>query len=103
MNDVEVRNNPTEYRYEVWADGELAGYTHYVLRGGRIAFVHTEVYDSYEGRGLGSRLARAALDDARGRGLMVMPYCRFIAGFIERHFDEYRDLVAPEMLSGERL
>jgi predicted GNAT family acetyltransferase len=101
--NAEVRDNPTEHRYEVWADGELAGYARYVLSGGRIAFVHTEVYESYEGLGLGGRLARAALDDARARGLVVMPFCPFIAGFIERHLDEYRDLVAPEMLSVERL
>ena len=47
--NVEVRNNPTEYRYEVWADGELAGYTQYGVGRGRIAFVHTKVYESYEG------------------------------------------------------
>ena len=97
--NTEVRNNPAENRYEVWADGELAGYTQYVLPRGRIAFLHTEVYEAYEGMGLGSRLARAALDDARARGLVVMPFCPFIAGFIERHLDEYRDLVAPEMLA----
>jgi uncharacterized protein len=101
--NAEVRNNPAEYRYEVWADGELAGYTQYVLRPGRIAFVHTEVYEFYEGLGLGGRLARAALEDARARGLVVMPLCPFIAGYIERHLDEYRDIVAPEMLSGDRL
>ncbi|HZB81300.1 MAG TPA: GNAT family N-acetyltransferase [Rubrobacteraceae bacterium] len=101
--NAEVHNNPTENRYEVWADGELAGYAQYGLGRGRIAFVHTEVYESYEGLGLGSRLARAALDDTRARGLEVMPFCPFIAGFIERHLDEYRDLVAPEMLSEEIL
>ena len=101
--NAEVRNNPTEYRYELWADGELAGYTQYVLDRGRIAFLHTEVYESYEGLGLGGRLARAALDDARTRGLVVMPFCPFVAGFIERHIEEYGDLVAPEMLSGDRL
>jgi predicted GNAT family acetyltransferase len=53
--------------------------------------------------GLAGRLARAALADARVRGLLVVPYCPFIADFIQRHIEEYRDLVAPEMLSGERL
>ena len=103
MNDVEVRKNPTEYRYEIWTAGQIVGYTQYVLRGERIAFLHTEVQDSYDGMGLGSRLASAALEDARVRGLMVMPFCPFIANFIERHLDEYRDLVVPEMLSGDKL
>jgi predicted GNAT family acetyltransferase len=98
--NVEVRNNPAEYRYEVWADGQLAGFSQYVLRPGRIAFLHTEIHEPYEG--LGGRLAREVLDDARARGLLVMPFCPFIAAFIERHIDQYGDLVAPEMLSGER-
>ena len=99
--NAEVHNNPTENRYEVLADGQLAGYAQYALGRGRIAFVHTEVVQSYEG--LGSRLARAALDDARAQGLVVMPFCPFIAGYIERHLDEYRDLVHPEMLGGDGL
>jgi uncharacterized protein len=53
--------------------------------------------------GLGGRLAREALDDARARGLIVMPFCPFIAAYIERHLEEYSDLVAPEMVSGDRL
>jgi predicted GNAT family acetyltransferase len=100
--NTEIRNNPANYRYEIWADGQLAGYTQYGLGRGRIAFVHTEVYKPYEGMGLGSKMARSALDDARARGLMVMPYCTFMAGYIERHLDEYSDLVAPEILTEDR-
>ena len=38
----------------------------------------------------------------RAHGLVVMPFCPFIAAYIERHLDEYGDLVAPEMLMGDR-
>jgi uncharacterized protein len=100
--NVEVRNNLAKHRYELWVDGERVGHAKYDLGLGRIAFVHTKVYEPHESLGLGTQLARMALDDARARGLMVMPFCAFIADFIERHFDEYGDLVAPEMLTGER-
>ena len=100
--NVEVRNNPAKQRYELWVDGERVGHALYSLGNGRIAFVHTKVYEPHERLGLGTQLARVALDDARARGLMVMPFCPFIADFIEHHFDEYGDLVDPEMLSRER-
>ena len=50
--------------------------------------------ESCEGRGCGSRLAAAALEDARREGLDVVPLCPFIARYIERH-PEYEQLVAP--------
>ncbi|MBV9452934.1 MAG: N-acetyltransferase [Rubrobacter sp.] len=90
---AEVRNTPTEHRYEVWVDGELADHAQYTLRKSCIAFIPTEVDEAYEG------LAQGALDDARAQGLVIMPFCPFIVDFIERHLDQYRDLVAPEMLS----
>lgn len=92
--DVRVTDNPEEDRYEAFADGELAGCTVYRLRPGRISFVHTEIEDRFEGHGIGSKLVAEALDDARRRGLGVLPFCPFVNAFIERH-REYVDLV-PE-------
>jgi uncharacterized protein len=94
---VEVVDNPSESRYEVFADGELAGFVQYRLRHGRITFLHTEIDAGHEGSGLGGRLARAALEDASARGLAVVPQCPFIAAYIQRHPDQYLDLVVPEM------
>ncbi len=54
-------------------------------RPGLIAFVHTEVDERLKGRGLGDRLIRFALEDARTRGLAVLPFCPFVKAFIERH------------------
>lgn len=92
---VEVRDAPEASRYEVWAGGELAGYTRYRLHDDRVTFTHTEIDPGHEGQGLGTQLARAALDDVRARGLMIVPQCPFIAGYIRRHRDEYLDAVLP--------
>lgn len=93
-SQVETSHNPGESRYEAHLDGELAGFAEYVLEGEQlIAFTHTEVDDRFEGRGVGSALARAALDDVRRDGTRrVLPRCPFIRGWIEKHPD-YADLV----------
>ena len=94
---VEVRDNREAERYEAIVDGRLAGYVAYRARPGALALNHTDVLPRWEGRGIGGRLARAALDDARARGLKALPYCPFIAAWIRRH-PEYEDLVPEEEL-----
>ncbi|MCI2417289.1 N-acetyltransferase [Saccharopolyspora sp. K220] len=91
----EIADNPDASRFEIHADGELAGFTEYKLHPKSIAFMHTEIDSRFEGRGLGSALARAALDAARQRGLAVLPYCPFIRGWISKHPD-YLDLVPAD-------
>jgi hypothetical protein len=83
---------PEASRYELRLDGRLVGLAAYHRRNSRIAFTHTEVDESCEGHGLGSRLAAAALEDAAAKGLEVVPLCPFIAHYIERH-PEYEALV----------
>jgi uncharacterized protein len=90
---AQVINNADAGRYEVSLDGKPAGFAEYRLRDGRVIFTHTEVDSTFEGHGLGSSLARGALDDVRDRGLQAVPLCPFIAAYIERH-PEYQDLVA---------
>ena len=92
--ELEVADNPAEARYEIHADGELAGFTTYRERPKGLAFNHTEVFDQFEGKGIGSALMQQTLDDVRARGLEVLPICPFMTAFIERH-REYADLV-PE-------
>jgi hypothetical protein len=88
----EVVDNPDSSQFEIRVDGERAGLAAYRLHPDRIVFLHTEIDDSHEGRGLGGVLVRAALDSARERGLRVVPSCPFVRGWIERHPD-YADLV----------
>lgn len=82
---IEVTDAPDRDRYELSIAGEVVGFTTYRTRPGRIAFVHTEVDKRFQGRGLGDQLIRFALEDARARGLAVLPFCPFVKAFIERH------------------
>ena len=91
---LQVADNPDEQRYEIHADGELAGYVVYHRRGNRIALNHTEILDGFEGKGIGSALVARTLDDLRERRLDVLPFCPFVRSFLGRH-PEYVDVV-PE-------
>ncbi len=81
-------------RYVIRVDGKRAGLLQYRLHPELIELVHTEIYEEFEGRGLGGQLISFALDDARERGLAVLPFCPFVNDYIQRH-RQYVDLV-PE-------
>jgi len=96
--NIEVRDVPDDHRYEVTLDGAVAGFAIYHRRPGRTFSVHTEIDPAFEGKGLGSALARGALDSERTRGEPIVPLCPFIRQYIDRH-PEYADLVDQEMLA----
>jgi predicted GNAT family acetyltransferase len=91
---IDVVDAPEAGRYEARVDGELAGFAEYRRRPDAVVITHTEVVPAYEGKGVGSVLARGALDDIRAHGGQVVPACPFTAAYIRRH-PEYLDLVAP--------
>jgi predicted GNAT family acetyltransferase len=91
-DDVEVRDNPEEHRFEAYADGKLAGFSTYDLTDGEITILHTEVDDAFEGRGVGSALVRRMLDLIRADSeLKVTVLCPFVNAWLRRHPD-YREL-----------
>ena len=93
MTQVEVSDNEAEKRYEARVDGELAGAAYYDTADDLIVFTHTEVDDAFEGHGVGSALARFALDDVRADGRRkVVARCPFIKSWIDRH-PAYQDLL----------
>lgn len=93
MAAVQTSHDPAENRYEAHIGDELAGFAAYQLTDQLIVFTHTEVDERFEGQGVGSAIARFALDDVRADGRrQVLPLCAFIKGWIGRHRD-YHDLV----------
>ncbi len=92
MSDIRVADNPAGGKFEITLDGEEAGLIAYERSGATISLIHTLIDPRFEGRGLGTRLVREALDSLRAQGLAVLPQCPFVRGYIQRH-REYADLV----------
>ncbi len=96
-SDVEhivIRDNPAESRYETRIGAEVAVLEYEFDGGKQIALVHTEVPSALEGRGLAGKIVRFALDDARTRGLEVIPVCPYVVSYLKRHPADL-DVVAP--------
>jgi predicted GNAT family acetyltransferase len=89
-----VTDVPERERFEARDEtGAVVGVVTYQLTGNIIAYTHTEVDPAFEGRGVGSTLAQAVLDDARSSGRTVVPVCPFLAGWLGKHA-EYDPIVA---------
>ncbi len=89
---TELIDRTDAHRFELRSGEEVLGFLTYRLNGTRITLIHIEVDPAHEGEGHAATLARGALDDARSRGLTVVPKCPFVAKYIDKH-PEYADLV----------
>ena len=91
--DAIVRDAPERSRYEILVDGEVVGFTEYLVEGDTVVMPHTEVVPRLRRRGYAGRLVGDALDDLRAQGKQVVPICWYVREFIEDH-EGYADLVA---------
>ena len=91
MENKKAVNNKEKRRFVIVEEG-MTSLAAYEISDGDMELYHTEVPARLEGRGIGSALAKAALDYAQENGLEVIPSCPFIAAYIERH-PEYQELV----------
>lgn len=88
-------DNVVEQRYEFDLDGEKA-VVEYAKKPDLIVLIHTYVPAKAEGKGIGSELIRAVLEDVREKGLQVVPQCSFVAHYIFRH-PEWEEVLYKEV------
>ena len=88
-----IEHKPELSRFEIYLDGELAGYAEYAERPGVRDFDHTLTFPQFRGHGLAAQVVQSALDTSREQGFKVIPTCWFVDAFIKDHA-EYKDLVA---------
>jgi hypothetical protein len=90
---VSVRDNPELNRFEIFVDDRRVGFSEYQLHDSALALLHTEVDPAFGGRGLGKQLVEAMFAEARGRGLVVRPFCPYVRKVIAEAPESYLDLV----------
>jgi uncharacterized protein len=88
-----VVDHPERARFE-WSIGEHVAIVTYRREGKVLWLTHAGVPEALGGRGVGSQLVAAVLEQIRARGEQVVPVCSFIAHYIERH-PQVQDLLAP--------
>ncbi len=87
---MEISDNRERGRFEAVVEGQVAFVT-YRREAGRLVLLHAEVPGALEGRGVGSAMVRAVLDEARREGVRVVPVCPFVGAVIRRD-PAYADL-----------
>ncbi|QHC72982.1 GNAT family N-acetyltransferase [Rathayibacter sp. VKM Ac-2805] len=82
-----VRDVPERSRFVIEVGGTPAGFAEYTRQGDEVTLTHTVVDDAWEGHGLGSILARAAVTAITEAGGTVVPRCPFVAAWLRKHPD----------------
>jgi predicted GNAT family acetyltransferase len=73
-------------QYEFHVAGEVPR-VEYIKARDTIYLTHTEVPGSLAGRGIGSALIGAVLEDIERQGLTLVPLCPFVALYLKRNPD----------------
>ncbi|MGE0686805.1 MAG: GNAT family N-acetyltransferase [Dehalococcoidia bacterium] len=90
-DDLTVEKNDAANQFEIRV-GDAVAFLTFDMRGDYVVFVHTQVPPELEGKGLGGKLASAALTWARDNDVKAVPLCPYVAGYLNRH-PEFEDAV----------
>ncbi len=92
--DLDIRRDERARRFTASVDGGEAYLTWSETgEANTVDYRSTYVPPAARERGIGTRLVLAALEDARERGLEVIPTCPFVGEVVGRH-PEYEDVLA---------
>lgn len=84
MTDPDIQNDPEAKRYLLRVGSETAVVA-YNLTGSNLMITETLVPRALEGQGIASRMARHVVDDARSRGLHILPVCPYFSAWLKKH------------------
>lgn len=89
----ELKNNEIYEQYEFHVDNHIAKIEYKINVQGQIFLTHTEVPKALEGKGIGSTLVKAVLNDIKEKELKLVPLCPFVAHYIKNH-PEWKEILS---------
>lgn len=84
ISEFEVVNNLENNQFEIRRN-DLIARIPYSIKDDSIGLLQTHVPDEWRGKGLAKKMAECALNYAKENNLRVIPYCPFIAKYIDEH------------------
>lgn len=94
LESTKTRNNPDNNRFELLIRGETAFIDYTIGKSGSWYLIHTEVPESIEEKGVGTKLVRESLHILDDMDVKIIPSCPFIKAYIKRNQDQYQHLLA---------
>lgn len=91
----EIVRNDDRDRYEIREGDRVLGFAMFREAPDRVIFTHTVVKPEFEGRGLGTELARHVIEATIADGKRIVPECPFVAAYLAEH-PEYSGSVAAQ-------
>ena len=87
-------------KFKIALDGQTVGIAVFADRENQRVFLHTEVADGFEGRGLASILVGEALGATKDEGLHIVAVCPMVAAYLDRHkeFDDVADPLSDDLV-----
>lgn len=81
---ADVTDNKELQRYEMKV-GDAVAIADYHMNGDRIAITHVEVPEELRGGGIAAQLMAGVVDNAKSRGLTIVPICSYAVSYLRRH------------------
>ena len=93
MIDVKQNNDDKHGSFEATIDGEKAGLMTYTWAGeDRFIIDHTEVGESFNGKGVGKEMLMKAVEFARENNKKIIPLCPFAKATFQKN-ENLRDVL----------
>ena len=92
-NNIEIRHQPDQDRYELLIEGQAAGeLTYRRTDSGTILATHTFVDPAKRQEGLARQLVDRLAEDARAAGTRISPVCPYVRWVFEKNAGEFEDV-----------